>query len=183
MKSRQDKSSSHVLAAGGVVHRGRRSPLIAVVQRRKDNTWVLPKGKLKPRESLLCAARREVMEETGHRVTVREYLGAISYDTGGKSKIVQFWRMTGGDVQVRKPMDDIKAVKWLRLAEALELLQQPLERAFLMQVGARLRQAARARRAKTRLGDPEKKSAVSIPTANESQRRPGFFERLIGRTG
>ena len=39
--------------------------LIAVVRLRKDKSWVLPKGKLKPGEDALACARREVMEETG----------------------------------------------------------------------------------------------------------------------
>ena len=34
------------MAAGGIVVRGTHTPLIAVVQRRKDDGWVLPKGKL-----------------------------------------------------------------------------------------------------------------------------------------
>ena len=35
-----------VLAAGGIVLRRERTPLIAVVRLRKRNEWVLPKGKL-----------------------------------------------------------------------------------------------------------------------------------------
>ena len=71
-----------VEAAGGILMRRGRTPLFAIVQRRKDNAWVLPKGKLKPRESAVAAARREVVEETGHGARVHEYLGAISYKAG-----------------------------------------------------------------------------------------------------
>ena len=42
-----------------IVLRGGARPRIAVVQRRKDNGWVLPKGKLKSKESAISAARRE----------------------------------------------------------------------------------------------------------------------------
>ena len=69
-----------ILAAGGIVVRGGARPLIAVVQRRKDNGWVLPKGKLKRKERSIAAARREVREETGQKVLVHEFLGIISYD-------------------------------------------------------------------------------------------------------
>ena len=46
---------------------------------RKDKSWVLPKGKLKPREDALAGARREVMEETGCNVSVERFLGAMSH--------------------------------------------------------------------------------------------------------
>jgi len=65
-----------ILAAGGIVLGGGGRPRIAVVQRRKDNGWVLPKGKLKSKESAISAARREASEETGHDVVVREFLAS-----------------------------------------------------------------------------------------------------------
>ena len=68
-----------IYAAGGIVVRGGARPLIAVVQRSKDERWVLPRGKLKRDENPLAGARREVVEETGHRVQVHEFLGAITY--------------------------------------------------------------------------------------------------------
>ena len=36
-----------IMGAGGIVVRGGPRPLIALVQRSKDDAWVLPKGKLK----------------------------------------------------------------------------------------------------------------------------------------
>ncbi len=60
-------------AAGGIVYRGRKRPLVAVVQRSKDERWVLPRGKLKREEDPMAGARREVVEETGHRVRVHEF--------------------------------------------------------------------------------------------------------------
>ena len=68
-----------ILAAGGIVIRNGAKPLVAVVQRRRDNAWVLPKGKLKPNEKPIAGARREAVEETGSSVRVYEYLGVISY--------------------------------------------------------------------------------------------------------
>jgi hypothetical protein len=55
-----------VLTAGGIVVRETSEPLIAVVRLRKDKSWVLPKGKLKPGEDARVGARREVMEGTGY---------------------------------------------------------------------------------------------------------------------
>jgi 8-oxo-dGTP diphosphatase len=136
MTSRRQKSSRNpILAAGGIVTTAGRPPLVAVVQRRKDDGWVLPKGKLKSRETALAAARREVIEETGHRVSVHEFLGSVSYQSGGRPKVVQFWRMASlGDAQ-HEPMSDIKAVEWLPLNAAVARLSQPLEQAFLAQIG------------------------------------------------
>src|SRR5262249_7764388 len=82
-------------------------PLIAVVQRAKDELWVLPRGKLKSNESALAGARREVVEETGHRVRVREFLGAITYRARGRPKVVQFWRMQAEVKASRDVMEDI----------------------------------------------------------------------------
>lgn len=126
-----------ILAAGGVVMRGGSRPLIAVVQHRKDGKWVLPKGKLKQKEIAIAAARREVAEETGHDVFVHEFLGAISYQVGRKTKVVQFWRMRANGGPARKPMRDIKAVQWLPLGSAIEKLSHPLEQLFLRTVGRR----------------------------------------------
>ena len=120
-----------------------RLPLVAIVQRRKDDGWVLPKGKLKPGETPAAAAQREASEETGHRVTVREYLGVVSYESGDKPKIVQFWRMASQGETGREPMRDIKAVKWLPLEAAIARLSQPVERAFLAHIGGRSVKLAR----------------------------------------
>ena len=55
------------------------NPLVAVVRLRKRNEWVLPKGKLDDGETPRAAAEREVMEETGHDVSVHEFLGTLAY--------------------------------------------------------------------------------------------------------
>ena len=57
MKQRA-KFRAPVLAAGGIVVREASEQLIAVVRLRKDKSWVLPKGKLKPGEDALVGARR-----------------------------------------------------------------------------------------------------------------------------
>ena len=87
-----------VLAAGGIVLRQTRPPLIAVVRLRKCNEWVLPKGKLDDGETPRDAAEREVLEETGHDVSVHEFLGTLAYDLGGRSKIVHYWRMETSEI-------------------------------------------------------------------------------------
>src|SRR5450759_1871173 len=48
-----------IQAAGGIVVRGGARPRVAVVQRSKDELWVLPRGKLKRDERAMTGARRE----------------------------------------------------------------------------------------------------------------------------
>jgi 8-oxo-dGTP diphosphatase len=124
-----------VLAAGGIVLRQAVTPLVAVVRLRKRNEWVLPKGKVDNGETPRAAAEREVNEETGHDVSVHEFLGTMVYDSRGGSKVVHFWRMEAGREPVRELMRDVKAVEWLPLKDAVERLSRGYERAFLEQVG------------------------------------------------
>ena len=141
-----------IQAAGGIVVRNGPRPRIAVVQRSKDDRWVLPRGKLERHENPAAGARREVVEETGHRVKVHEFLGAISYRARGRPKLVQFWRMKAAARPSRKVMKDIAAVEWLPLAAAVRRLSYPLEKLFLRHAGRRVlkRQRKLARRRKMR---------------------------------
>jgi len=133
-----------VLAAGGIVLRQAETPLVAVVRLRKRNEWVLPKGKLDNGETPRAAAEREVNEETGHDVSVHEFLGTLVYDSRGGAKVVHFWRMEAGRDPVRKLMRDVKAVEWLPLTDAVDRLSRGYERAFLEQVGPTALAAANA---------------------------------------
>jgi len=126
-----------VMGAGGIVVRGGPRPLIALVQRSKDDAWVLPKGKLKRKEAPITAAEREVVEETGFRIEIHDYLGAISYKVGRKLKLVEFWSMRALGRSGYRLGDDIRAVQWLPLEEAINQLELPLEQLFLRNVGPR----------------------------------------------
>jgi 8-oxo-dGTP diphosphatase len=143
-----------VLAAGGIVLRRGQSPRIAVVRLRKRDEWVLPKGKLDNGETARDAAEREVVEETGHDVTVHEFLGTLAYESGGRSKIVHYWRMEANDEQAYELMHDVRAVDWLTLDLAVGRLSRTYERAFLSHVGphalekAALAEASRRAKAK-----------------------------------
>jgi 8-oxo-dGTP diphosphatase len=129
------KGHAPILAAGGIVLRGKSRPRIAIVRLRREKAWVLPKGKLMPREHPRDAAKREVLEETGYRVSVHEFLGSMSYAAEGKIKIVQFWLMRAIGSPARELGDDIKAVKWLPLRQAIAMLNRPHEKVFLTHAG------------------------------------------------
>jgi 8-oxo-dGTP diphosphatase len=129
------KGHAPILAAGGVVLRGMTRPRIAVVRLRREKAWVLPKGKLLPREHARDAAVREVEEETGYDVSVHELLGSMSYVVEARLKIVQFWLMRAAGRPVHALADDVKEVKWLPLPKAIETLTRAHEKVFLTHVG------------------------------------------------
>jgi 8-oxo-dGTP diphosphatase len=158
-----------IVAAGGIVIRTGARPLVAVVQRRRDNAWVLPKGKLKPNEKPVAAARREAIEETGSDVRVYEYLGVISYIGGSGPKVTHFWRMHAVGSAAGKPMDDIKAVEWLPLSTAIERLNLAHEQSFLRSIG---RKAPKKSREQARSKPPAKE--IALPAAEVA---PAIKER------
>jgi 8-oxo-dGTP diphosphatase len=129
------EAQAPILAAGGIVLSEGPRPRIAIVRLRRDKSWVLPKGKLDPGESALAAARREVLEETGHQVSTHAFLGSMSYPVAGRIKVVQFWHMRAIGGPVRELMRDIKAVRWLPLKQAIDTLTRTHEKVFLANVG------------------------------------------------
>jgi 8-oxo-dGTP diphosphatase len=166
------------MAAGGIVMRREQPPLIAVVRVRKRDEWVLPKGKLDDGETPRAAAEREVLEETGHDVTVHEFLGTLVYESGGRSKIVHYWRMEAADTRSRELMSDVRAVDWLPLDAAIERLSRSYERTFLENVGplaagvlSRRLKAAKTRAASKRRIRPSL-VAPQLPAAEPTQEAP-----------
>ena len=157
-----------VLAAGGIVLRPEQTPLIAVVRLRKRNEWVLPKGKLDDGETPRDAAEREVLEETGHKVTLHEFLGTLVYECGGRSKVVHYWRMEADGEQIHELMHDVRSVDWLPLSDAVARLSRGYERAFLETVGPiALRAVAlaeKARRSKARQPPSIPKPSMPSPS-------------------
>ena len=157
------------MAAGGIVLRQAKTPLVAIVRLRKRNEWVLPKGKLDDGETPRAAAEREVLEETGHAVSVHEFLGTLVYEARGGSKVVHYWRMEAGNAPVRELMRDVRAVDWLPLGDAVARLSRGYERAFLENVGpialSAAAYAATARRARA-------KPAAEKPKARRSTAAP-----------
>ena len=135
------------------------TPLFAVVRLRKRNEWVLPKGKLDDGETVRDAARREVLEETGHDVVVHEFLGTLVYEFGRGSKVVHYWRMEAHGGQIHALMRDVKAVDWLPLDDAVERLSRGYERAFLANVGPLALEAA----ALSKLARPGPEQDVPAP--------------------
>jgi 8-oxo-dGTP diphosphatase len=167
-----------VQAAGGIVLRREATPLIAVVRQRKRSEWVLPKGKLDAGETARAAAEREVLEETGHTVSVHEFLGTLVNDSGGRSKVVHYWRMEAGLAPVRKLMRDVEAVDWLPLDRAVKRLSRDHERAFLENVGALALAAAEGVADAATPADPALEPAIIDMVSEDRIERRSFVQRV-----
>jgi 8-oxo-(d)GTP phosphatase len=128
----QNRSGYGIAAAGGLVWRdaGRGRVEVAVIHRNRYDDWSLPKGKLKPGETELLGAVREVGEEIGSRVAVQRRLGRGGYRVARESKSVAFWSMQhrGGQFQSGQEVD---RMRWVDPGRAGDLLSYPLDREML----------------------------------------------------
>jgi 8-oxo-(d)GTP phosphatase len=121
-----------LIAAGAVVWQ--RSPSgdveVAVIHRPRYDDWSLPKGKAKAGEALPVTAVREVVEETGHAITLGPRLGTTHYPVPAGEKVVHYWAAlaTGGGFG---PNDEVDELRWLPVPKALELLSHPHDQTLL----------------------------------------------------
>ena len=110
-----------ILAAGGVLWRetdaGREVALI--YRERWGGEWSLPKGKLEKGESFETAALREVLEETGCRAAIVDFLAAVDYRVKDKPKVVLFYEMRLIEERPFAASDEIQALEWLHPEGAL----------------------------------------------------------------
>jgi 8-oxo-dGTP diphosphatase len=180
------KGPAPILAAGGIVLRGNTKPRFAVVRMRREKSWVLPKGKLMAREHPRDAAKREVLEETGHDVSVHKFLGSMAYPADGRIKIVQFWLMRASGLPERDLSNDVKAVKWLPLRQAVDTLSRPHEKVFLTHVGPiALNEIKKPTRKKSR--SSKKRRSLATPATphviamDYQKTRPRAFAKALGK--
>ncbi|MET0868922.1 MAG: NUDIX domain-containing protein [Pseudorhodoplanes sp.] len=179
-KKKKPSSREPILAAGGIVTRGQVRPLFAVVRLRRQKSWVLPKGKLNRNETALAAARREAIEETGHDMEVREFLGSLSYQTSGRPKTVRFWRMEASGRPVAKLMKDVSAVRWLPLSRAIAKLTHEREKEFLAKAGPHALSSLRRNRADVRpVSRAKHPPARTKRDARQVARKPSKNDRPV----
>lgn len=112
-----------IQAAGGVLWRPADSDVgveIALVHRRRQQDWSLPKGKAQPGEHPVETALREVLEETGHRADVGPFLGSVRYRKRGTPKVVRYWSLaaTDGSFVANRETDELM---WLAPESASRL--------------------------------------------------------------
>ena len=117
---------------GGVVIRG--DELLVITPAGKKVTG-LPKGGMEAGESPEQVAAREVREETGVVVTVRERLGAVEYTyrRGGRRvrKTVHFFLCEYVEGSTADHDHEVDDARWIALTSAREQLSYPGERALI----------------------------------------------------
>ncbi|HWC21158.1 MAG TPA: NUDIX domain-containing protein [Flexivirga sp.] len=123
-------SPATVIAAGGVVWRERGGTRqVLLVHRPRYDDWSLPKGKLNAHEHVLLGARREIEEETGHRVVFGPPLGvqryAVRKNGGTAEKLVHYWSAVPVGKSDFEPNDEVDEVSWLSVDKARGKLSYP----------------------------------------------------------
>jgi hypothetical protein len=113
----------------------------------------------------------------------------MSYAAEGKIKIVQFWLMRAIGSPARELMDDVKAVKWLPLRQAIATLSRPHEKVFLTHAGPiALDHAKKPRRVQARslLGNGTRSRKATAPASVEhvialdyDKTRPNAFAKAL----
>jgi len=121
-------------SAGGVVYRLTEKGMeVVLCGRTAENLWGLPKGTPEPGEELLEAAKREVREETGLDVAVKEEIGSIRYWFARKEEGVRYHKTVfhylfvpvGGSLESHNAEYD--RAEWFPVEEALRILSYPNE--------------------------------------------------------
>jgi 8-oxo-(d)GTP phosphatase len=112
-------SSATIVAAGCLVTRqvGPDTEVL-LVHRPKYDDWSLPKGRQEPHEHVIETAVREVQEESGLVVALRQPLPARHYKVSGQPKTVHYWR---AELLLDKgfaPNHEVDQVCWLPMKEA-----------------------------------------------------------------
>jgi ADP-ribose pyrophosphatase YjhB (NUDIX family) len=119
--------------AGGILWRETpRGRQVAVVHRRRQGDWSLPKGRLESGERWRSAALREVAEETGCSAAIHHFAGAKLFVNRRRPKLVLYWHMgivEEGTVEVD---DEIDEVAWLTHRDALSILDHRSDRLLLI---------------------------------------------------
>jgi 8-oxo-dGTP pyrophosphatase MutT (NUDIX family) len=126
--------------AGGVVMNGRGEMALVLQQ---NGVWSLPKGKIEDGEDRVAAARREIGEETGVReLTHMGILGSYtrySIDERGREdkgslKRITVLLFTTTDTKLRPADPRIREARWVKPADAVNLLVAPKDQEFLASI-------------------------------------------------
>ncbi|MFM8394344.1 MAG: NUDIX hydrolase [Acidobacteriota bacterium] len=132
---RQCKDQEIVYCAGGLVWReGTKGREILLILSQNDRSWKLPKGHIDADDPTWeSAAKREVLEETGYRTVITDFAGYTKYPVKGVPKVVLYWHMEPDGEHNFEPNDEIAAIDWLPLAEAIDRLTFLNDKKFLLQ--------------------------------------------------
>lgn len=112
---------------------------LLVITAASSKHWILPMGKLKPRESAAEAAARETREEAGVEVEVGHYLGRWCWENpdGGVETVDFYLAEYSTDVAWRE--NDKRERRWVALDEAVASRLAPNFRPIAAAARRRLR--------------------------------------------
>ena len=125
-------------SAGGIVLNKKRQ---VVVVNQNNNSWSLPKGHIENGETLLQAAKREIMEETGisNLKLVRNLgsyqrhkIGLMSKDDKTELKTIYMFEFTTEDIKLAPSDPHNPEAKWVEIDKVSDVLTHPLDREFFL---------------------------------------------------
>ena len=144
--------------AGGILWRETPTERqVAVVHRRRQGDWSLPKGRLDAGERWRSAALREVAEETGCSAVIHAFAGAKLFVNRQRPKLVLYWHMGLVEEGAVEIDDEVDEVAWLPHRDALSILDHPSDRLLLVRALANYR------------AGPEASIAPDLPTEDLRQ--------------
>ncbi|MCK8061040.1 MULTISPECIES: NUDIX hydrolase [unclassified Fusibacter] len=119
-------------SAGGVVFFGNTVLLLM----KMNGDWVLPKGRIEENELKSETALREVLEETGVKAEILEYVGDIHYtyknywtDNHLVDKTVSWYLMTTQSMRcVPQREEGFKAARFIHMNKAAKIIKYDDER-------------------------------------------------------
>jgi len=98
--------------------------LICIITSTNGKRWVIPKGLIDPGHTAREAAMQEAWEEAGVAGTLRpEPVGTYLYDKWGGTCQVTVFLMDVADAAEHWPEGTIRQRRWVRPAEALDLIE------------------------------------------------------------
>jgi len=145
MTDRLLKRRPAIAQAGCIVlRRERRTPEVLIVStRRRRDRWVLPKGKVKKRESAADAALRELREEAGVRGRLLGPAGVAEFSTrDGRVRIEYFLIEYRGEA---RDSGEDRLARWCEVRSAARALSHSSARAILRAARPQIDAYARAR--------------------------------------
>ena len=103
---------------------------VLILRRKQEGTWVLPKGKMEPGETLVQTAIREVEEETGLKdLKIIRQIGLVRYiflwrpdDKNYKKTVHYFLMRINGTEQEMVLEPDFNTCAWEMPSKALKML-------------------------------------------------------------
>jgi 8-oxo-(d)GTP phosphatase len=122
-----------VHAAGAVPWRHGPSAVEVLLEHRpRYDDWTLPKGKREPGEHMLVNATREVLEETGAKLTLGRRLKGSRYPYLSSTKEVDYWTgYVARDDPAAVPNDEVDQVQWLPVEDAIDLASYDRDQSVL----------------------------------------------------